>query len=66
MTKYVFDIDGVICEAPFESQRDAIIGGHGRLGGQPSSTVRVGERTGESVAWLGRWRYDQAAVFRPE
>jgi hypothetical protein len=66
MTKYVFDIDGVICEGKFETRGDAIIGGHGRLGGDSESHVRVGEMTGAGVAWLGCWRYDRAAVWSPE
>lgn len=66
MTKYVFDIDGVLCEGLFETPRDAIIGGHGRLGGTTSSTVRVGELTGAGVSWLGQWGYEKAAVWRPE
>jgi hypothetical protein len=67
MTKYLFDIDGVLCEGRFETRGDAIIGGHGRLGGKAHSTVRVGEvRDAGIVAWLGRWRHDDNAVWRPE
>ena len=66
MTKYLFEIDGVLCEGRFETRKDAIIGGHARLGGHRRSTVRVGEVGTAGVAWIGRWAYDQDAVWRPE
>jgi len=65
MTKYVFEICGEPSEGLFESGRDAMIGGHARLGVDEGSTVRVGELTDHGVDWLGQWTYQQQPVWQP-
>ena len=66
MTRYLFEISGELCEGQFEGPDEAIIGGHGRLGGDDGSTVRVGEWMAGAIRWLGQWIYRQSAIWRPE
>ena len=66
MIRFVFEISGETCEGLFQTDRDAVIGGHARLGVDQGSMVRVGEVTDQGVDWLGRWTYDDAAIWRPE
>jgi hypothetical protein len=66
MSKYLFEISGVLCEGRFEDPDAAIVGGHGRLGADDGSTVRVGELADGAIRWLGQWVYRKAAMWRPE
>jgi hypothetical protein len=63
MIRYVFEISGEVCGGTFACRADAVIGGHARLAASEGATVRVGERVGNGVEWIGTWTYKGAATW---